>query len=256
MRIICLLLLSLSGFAQQNTELRRYTAPHAKQGVVVDPEYFYVITNDSIIKHERSTGNEVAHFHSPKLKHLNSGSIIDGKLYCAHSNYPEIPMWNSIEIFDPRTMRHIGSHSFGIGYGSCTWMVEHEGFYYVMFAHYGQENRKEPNRDVSWTQLVKYDKEWRRVGGWVLPPALIERCKPYSLSGGVILPTGALLCTHHHNQELYLLEFPEIGSELIWKTTIPSPIRGQAICTDPSDPSIVWGIDKEKREVIQTRMVR
>ena len=59
--------------------------------------------------------------------HLDSGVIVDGKLYCAHSNYPGIPMTSSIEVWDPSTLEHIESHSFGIFRGSCTWVDQLQG---------------------------------------------------------------------------------------------------------------------------------
>jgi hypothetical protein len=40
--------------------------------------------------------------------------VIDGKIYAAHSNYRFFPMTSSIEVWDARTMEHVGSHSIGI----------------------------------------------------------------------------------------------------------------------------------------------
>ncbi|GJM64010.1 hypothetical protein [Persicobacter diffluens] len=240
--------------AQSNTELKRYQAPEARQAVAADQDHFYVVDNAQIVKRQKTDGAEVSRWNEEGLHHMNSAVIKDGKLYCAHSNYPEIPMHSSIEIFDPKTMQHIDSHSFGIENGSCTWIDFHEGHYYVMFAHYANEGKMQTNRDVSWTQLVKYDTEWRRLEGWVLPQALVERVTPYSISGGIFMENGKILATHHHHEELYILSFPKMGSELVWEKTIPSPIRGQGIAFDESDPTILWGINKKTREVIKTKI--
>ena len=238
-----------------NVELARYKAPQAKQGVVANKKHFIVFSNDSMVKYDKATGQVVQAFYSDKLKHLNSGIIHKGKIYCAHSNYPAIPMWSSIEIWDEKTLQHIGNHSFGIENGSCTWMDIYQGHYYVMFAHYANPGKMEPGKDVSWSQLVKYDMNWRHVGAWVLPPALVQRLTPYSLSGGVITSTGQILCSPHHGKELYLLSFPDMGSALIWQQTIQTPIDGQAIALDTSEKDVLWGISRETREVIKTKII-
>jgi ribose 5-phosphate isomerase B len=41
----------------------------------------------------------------------NAGTVRDGSLYCAHSNFPRVPMASSVEIFDTGTMKHVGTHS-------------------------------------------------------------------------------------------------------------------------------------------------
>ena len=250
------LLFSYTIYAQQNTELKRYKAPQAKQGVVANKDYFIVFSNDSIVKHDKATGNIAGSFYSKNLKHLNSGVLKNGKLYCAHSNYPEVPMWSSIEIWEENTLEHIGSHSFGIDNGSCTWMDIYNNSYYVFFAHYATPGKMQLNRDVTWSQLVKYDSEWRKIEAWVLPPALVERLTPFSLSGGVITPEGDLLCSHHHNPELYLLAFPTEGCELVLKAIIPSPIPGQAIAFDTFEKGVLWGISRSTQEVIKTKFIR
>lgn len=253
--LLPLLLFNTLLLAQKSTEIVRYKAPQAKQGVVANKEYFIVFSNDSIVKHEKTTGNIVASVYNKTLKHLNSGVLKNGKIYCAHSNYPEIPMWSSIEIFDEQTLKHIESHSFGIENGSCTWMDIYDNHYYVMFAHYANPGKMETNKDVSWSQLVKYDMQWRRVEAWVLPSDLVQHLTPFSLSGGVIMPDGSILCTHHHYQELYQLTFPEMGSQLEWKKTIPTPIHGQAIAFDTFEKDVLWGINKETMEVIKTKLI-
>ncbi len=254
--LLPLLLLPSLFFAQKSVEIARYKAPQAKQGVVANKEHFIVFSNDSIVKYEKSTGKAIMSTYNKSLKHLNSGVLKNGKLYCAHSNYPEIPMWSSIEIFDEETLKHIGTHSFGIESGSCTWMDIYNGYYYVMFAHYANQGKMEINKDVSWSQLVKYDTEWRRVEAWVLPPELVKHLTPYSLSGGVFMPDGTILCTHHHHQELYALAFPEMGSELVWKATTPTSIHGQAIAFDTFEKDVLWGINKETMEVIKTKLTQ
>lgn len=241
-------------WAQTSIEVMRYKAPDARQGIAVDKEYFYAISNTRIVKRRKDNGEMVIAWEDERLHHLNAGVVRKGKLYCAHSNYPQIPMHSSIEIFDTKTLEHIESHSFGIEYGSCTWILFRDNAYYVMFVHYDGDNNRQKNRDVSWSQLVKFDKNWRRVNGWVLPEKLVQRVTPYSISGGAFTKKGKLVCTHHHFKELYVLALPEMGSELVWEQTIPSAIRGQGIAFDPHEQDILWGIDKSTREVIKTQL--
>lgn len=248
-------LLSYTSFSQQNIELKRYPAPQAKQGVVANKKYFIVFSNDSIVKYDKKTGKEVSSFYSNKLIHLNSGILRGNKLYCAHSNYPALPMWSSMEVWNIKTMKHIATHSFGIEYGSCTWIEKFKGSYYVMFAHYGTPGKMEPGKDVSWSQLVKFNKHWQKQEAWVLPQELIKKIEPFSLSGGVITKEGKILCSPHHNKELYLLEFPAQGAELVLSKTIATSINGQAIAWDTFEKDVLWGISRDTREVIKTKMV-
>ncbi|PWJ43984.1 hypothetical protein [Sediminitomix flava] len=247
--------MSLASSAQQNQEIKRYNAPDARQAVAADKEHIYVINNHKIVKRLKSDGSIVKIWEDERLHHMNSGIIFEGKLYCAHSNYPNIPMSSSIEIFDTETLEHIGSHSFGIAYGSATWIDQKDGEWYVMFAHYDKDSNRQTNRDVCWTQFVKFDQDWKRKGGWVLPKELSEKTTPYSISGGVFAENGKLITTHHHFKELYILSFPEMSSEMKWEKTIESPIRGQGIAFDTHEKNILWGIDKTSKEVIKTKFI-
>jgi len=258
MRVTIFLIIQLiaaSLIAQSNTEMHRFKAPDARQAVAANATYFFTINNNRIVKQNKLTGEIENEWEDTRLKHLNSGVIIGDKLYCAHSNYPQIPMHSSIEVFSTKTLAHIQSHSFGINHGSCTWIDQRDGYWYIMFVHYDGDKNRQTNRDVSWSQLIKYNSDWQQVEAWVLPPTLVERVSPYSISGGVFSSNGKLVCTHHHFKELYILSFPQMGSELVWETTIESPIRGQGIAFDTHEPEVLWGIDKSTREVIKTKYI-
>jgi hypothetical protein len=157
--------------ARKFQEFKRYLAAEARQAVAVDSSYFYAIGNSSVAKYDKQSGARLAGWECPEGKpliHLNSGVVVDGKLDCAHSNYPAVPMTGSIEIWDTRTMKHAGSHSFGIGVGSTTWADFHREHWYVGFAHY-QNKGAEPHRDPNWTTGVKFTQAWQRLEGWVFP---------------------------------------------------------------------------------------
>ena len=75
-------------------ELKRYEAPEARQAIAVDSDCFYAIGNSSVAKYSKESGARIAGWEcleGKPLIHLNSGVVLDGRLYCAHSNYPAFP---------------------------------------------------------------------------------------------------------------------------------------------------------------------
>jgi outer membrane protein assembly factor BamB len=238
--------------------MRRFKAPEANQAVAVDAAHFYAIGNHVVGKYEKRTGERVALWQceaGKPLNHLNSGVVREGVLYCAHSNYPGVPMVSSIETWETKTLRHSGSHSFGIFAGSATWIDFRAGHRYVTFAHYGNR-AAEPNRDPRWTTLIQFDAEWRQVQGWVYPEEVIAKLGQYSISGGVFAGDGKLFCTGHDNPEIYVLRFPEGGSTLALEETFAVPNQGQGIAMDASELGTLYAIDRAKGEVIVIRVRR
>jgi hypothetical protein len=236
----------------------RLAAPEARQAVAVDGAHIYVIGNQVIGKYDRQTARRVASWEGPEtgpIHHLNSGVVVDGRLYCAHSNYPEIPMTSSIEIWDAETLAHVGSHSFGVVGGSLTWIDRHDGFWWAGFAQYSDE-RAEPGRDPSWTQVVQLDEQWRRLQGWIFPREVVDRFRPMSNSGASWGPDGLLYCTGHDNHEVYALRLPESGSTLELVAVVPVASFGQGIAWDRSRGAgrELWGILKAQREVVLTHV--
>ncbi len=237
-------------------EIRRISAPEARQAVAAGADRLYAIDNHAIAQYDKATGRRLALYECEQGKpfiHLNSGVVRGDELHCAHSNYPVVPMLSSIEVWDARALRHLRSHSFGIAAGSATWVEFNRGFWYVTFAHYANR-AAEPGRDPRWTSLLQFDAEWRRLQGWVYPPELVARLGQYSISGGVFHPSGFLLCTGHDNPEIYVLGFPSGGSTLVLHDTIAAPIHGQGIALDPADATILYAIDRATREIIALRL--
>jgi hypothetical protein len=242
--------------ARRVEEVRRFPAAEANQAVAVDARHFYAIGNHQIGKYEKDTGKRVGEWQCPPGKpliHLNSGVVREGTLYCAHSNYPGLPMLSSIEMWDAATLKHKGSHSFGISVGSATWVDFARGRRYVTFAHYGNR-AAEPGRDPRWTLLVEFDTEWRRLQAWVYPEEVISRLGEFSISGGVFVEEDSIFCTGHDHPELYALGFPGGGSTLALRDTFACPMKGQGIAWDWSRPATLYGIDRASREVIVTRV--
>ncbi|MBO4339922.1 MAG: hypothetical protein J5835_00640 [Bacteroidales bacterium] len=239
--------------AQTYVPVRTYDAPEANQGVAVDASSFYAIGNSRITKYSRSGGSLATFTENDRrlIKHFDGGIVVGKKLYCSHSNFPGIPMASSIEVFDTKTLKHLESISFGIEYGSCTWIVPGKNCWFVCFAHYdknGESAGGEIIRDASWTQIIKFNRKWQKQCAWILPPELVEEIRPMSLSGGLLVD-GKLWCTGHDAQKVYVLEFPPYGTTLRWTGTIDIPFKGQGIAIDGRGH--LWGIDRKDKCVIE-----
>ncbi len=239
-------------------ELRRMPAPEAGQGVAADTDFLYAINNHTVAKYRKDTRERVALWEGGNggaVIHMNAGVVFEGRLYCAHSNYPAVPMLSSVEIFDVTTLKHLGAHSFGRTDGSFTWLDRRNGRWIACFVHYAKKGG-EPNRGPEWTQIVEFDDQWRRTRGWALPPDFVAHIaqRGYSMSGGAFGPGGYLYATGHDHPELYVLEFPDAGSSLKWIATIPITTEGQAFGWDPDKPEILYTIGRRAREVIVGRV--
>ena len=242
------------GVTQEAMVVRQYKVSEAKQAVSVDKDNFYVINNSTVHKYNKTDGKLTGSWNGEKegIKHLNSGVIIDGKMYSANSNYPEIPMASSVEIFDTKTMRHIDSRSFGISpHGSLTWIDQKDGFWYIGFAHYAGKEASE-GRDVRWTTLVKYTLSWQEVEAWVFPKNMIDVFTPKSNSGGSLGTDGKLYLTGHDKPELYIMSLPNSGYTLKYITTVSSAIHGQGVAIDHSvkNKVVIYGLNREANTVI------
>ena len=239
-------------------ETRRFPAPEARQGVAADDKYLYVISNYSLGKYHKDTGERVSGWECPKgepLTHLNAGIVRKGRLYCAHSNFPAVPMLSSVEIWDTATMKHVGNHSFGRTDGSLTWIDRRNGRWIACFVHYGNKGG-EPGRGPEWTRLVEFDDEWRGTGGWAVPADLMAQLgvRGFSVSGGAFGPGDHLYVTGHDDTALYVLALPEAGPTLKWIATIPITAQGQSFAWDPRDRTMLYTLSKQGREVIVGRV--
>ncbi len=233
------------------TELRRFKAAEANQGVAVDATYFYAITNSAIGKYRKDNGERVGGWQDEQgghIRHLNAGVVIDGKLYCAHSNFPSLPEQSSVEIWDTATMRHIDTHRFENPPGSLTWVVQRDGDWIACFAHYKKTS------DPALSRAVKFDSNWDPIATWKFPASLIERFAGNSSSGGAFGPEGHLFVTGHDAREMYVLDLPAGGGEGVWRTTIPTGTAGQAFAWDPNDEGVLYSIERKTKEVVISRI--
>jgi outer membrane protein assembly factor BamB len=237
----------------RHEELRRFPAAEAVQGVAVDETFFYAITNRAIGKYRKDTGERVARWEDApdgRLRHLNAGIVIDGKLHCAHSNFPKLPEESSIEVWDTATMRHLETIPLAKPPGSLTWVVPRDGHWFACFAHYRSTG------DPANSRLVKFDADWKPVAEWRFPARLIERFAGSSASGGAFGPGGFLFASGHDATELYRLELPVAGGEVRWLGTVPMSAAGQAFAWDPTGEGILYSIQRKTKEVIVSRVFR
>lgn len=236
-----------------HTEQKRFKADEAHQGVAVDADHFYAITNAAIGKYRKDTGERVGGWQGEKgghIKHLNAGLILDSRLYCAHSNYPEMPMKSSVEIFDPNTMQHLKSIDLSSVGGSLTWVDRRDGWWYACFAQYAKTG------DPSRTRVVRFDLNWQPAAEIRFPAEMVAKFGKNSSSGGSFGPDRHLFITGHDAQELYVLDLPIQGDEWKWQTAIPITAHGQAFAWDRSQPGIIYSIDRKTKEVIVSKLSR
>jgi hypothetical protein len=239
---------AVSGLAASTLrQIGEFAVPEANQGVGVDDRYFYAIDNQTIAKYDKKTGQPAGKWRGPKdgpIIHLDSAVVFDGKIFCAHSNYNEWPMTSSLEIWDSGTMQHIGNHSFGINWGSLTWVDFYNGHWWMGFANYDVPYgpNKTPYGHKAATQVIKLTADFKYAESWVLPKAVLEKFEAMSNSGGSWGPDGYLYLSGHDPAEIYKMRLPKAGSVLELVEIVPMNIRGQGIAWDRSDRGVIYGI--------------
>jgi hypothetical protein len=232
--------------------LRTYEAPEATQGVAADAQHFYAIDNSVLAKYDIRKGQRVDGWDGRShrlLRHLNSCIVLDGRLWCANSNYPETPMASSVEVFETTTLDHVESHSLGMtDEGSLTWVDRYRDGWLAGFAHYDERGGL-AFKDHTFSSVVAFDSTWRRTGGWLFPPTAMERMAPYAASGGAIGPDGYLYLLGHDRPEMYVVARPTMGPVLVHVATIDLDAEGQAFSWAQDGTRTVYAIDRRQRLV-------
>lgn len=218
---------------------------HATQAAAADGEFVYAISSTRVAKIDRATGKELA-VSTGQAHHLNSGFVWNGRLYCAHSNYPAKPHKSDLRVLDPKTMELTIDHVFPDPPGSLTWAVRRGEDWWCCFAHYDADNAK--------TVLVKYDAGWREQSRWTFPKDLVADWDSFSLSGGIWFGDD-LLATGHHKKVIYRLRLPKKGDVVEVVDVSPAPFAGQGIAIDPKTAGIV-GIDRDRLQVVFAKLRR
>ena len=238
---------SKSGAESVLQQIGEFAVPEANQGVGVDAKHFYAVDNQAIGKYDKTTGKLVKKWQGDKkgpFLHLDSARVRDGKIYAAHSNYPDWPMTSSLEIFDAETIEHMGTRSFGIQWGALNWVDWHDGHWWMTFANYDLPigPNKTPYGHKANTLMVKLTRDFRPAESWTFPKVLLDKFELMSNSGGSWGADGFLYLTGHDPAELYRARLPKAGSVLELVNTIPMNIRGQGIAWDRSQSGTIYGI--------------
>lgn len=235
------------------TDVARFPALEAGQGAAATVSHFYAIVNYVIGKYDRTTGAFVDRWVGERgglIAHLNSCRVEGEELQCANSNHPEVPMASSIEVFDTETLDHKWSKSLGLTEeGSLVWFDRYKEGWLAAFANYNDETGL-PYKPNTFSGIVLYDQEWRRMGGYGFPMSLFEKMAPQAASGGAIGEDGRLYVMGHDRPEMYVLDIPKMGPKLVHVATIAVPSAGQAFAFDPVDARRVWAINRPTREVL------
>lgn len=240
------------------TELKRWHIMEANQGVAVDAEHFYGIGNHALVKHRKDTGERVAEWFGPRagaIIHLNSGWLDGDRLVLSHSNFPQLPMASSLEIYDANSLQPLESHTLGMRLGSLTWAVRHQGSWWACFANYNDSGTT-PGFDQRWTHMARFDDNWQELQSWLFPPQVIATWGDSSCSGGDWGDDGLLYVTGHDAAQLHVLRLPKQGVTLEYVTTIDVPFEGQSWAWDRSAAGerVIYGISRARQEVIVARI--
>lgn len=235
--------------------LRTIPAAEANQGVAIGPHGIYAVSNWTIARYDVKSGQQITKWTGDQTRfpHINSCSIIRKELTCAASNFPAVPHSSSVEIFDPITLKHKRTISLGLGIGSLTWVEWHNGSWWGLYANYDNKGGEAP-RDHRHTVLVKFDSEWRRTESWSLPPSILNRVAPMSISGGGWGPDGNLWLSGHDLPELYVTQLPKGGSVLDHLQTVTMEAEGQAIDWDERKKGVLWGIQRKQRKLLEMKV--
>lgn len=223
-------------------ETGRLKSEHAAQAAAADRDTVYAVSSTTVAAYDRKTGKLLG-TSTGRAEHLNSAFVKDGKVYCAHSNYPKTPETSEVRVFDPATRKLDVFHDFKNPPGSLVWNVHDGKTWWCCFAHYGKDNAK--------TVLVRYADGFREEARWTFPKAVVDDWDGMSASGGV-WDGDTLLVTHHHWKVLYRLRVPREGRELELVEALTCPFPGQGIAADPLTGGLV-GIDRGARAVVFAR---
>jgi hypothetical protein len=224
------------------TATASFASPHATQAAAADEKWFYAVSNTTVAVHDRKTGKLLSTSTGP-AEHLNSAYLWDGKVYCAHSNYPKKPDQSDIRVFDPATGKLTVFHTFADPPGSLTWCLrgrDGKGWW-CCFAHYQTDNAK--------TVVAELTDEFTERRRWTFPKKVVADWDKMSASGAV-WDGDTLLVSHHHYPVLYRLRVPKAGGELELVEALTCPFPGQGIAVDPATPGGLVGIDRTKRTVV------
>ena len=235
--IVCLL---LNMMGQSINEVYDVTntfdnVQEAKQGIAVDNEYFYAISDKAIGKYNKKTGKIVLRWKSKKdITHLNGGFIDGNKLICVHNPTGK----NSIVTFDKNTLKKLSDKKINVD-GSLTWYYPYDNTNYGVLAYYKD--------NVNKTKFCKFDDDFNVVKSWSFPQKIIDDIKPWSISGGFI-KSGYVYASGHDKSVIYKFTMNDDKDVLTLFDTIDVVSSGQGIAFYNDD---LLTINRKNHQVIK-----
>ena len=195
------------------------------QGVNTDGKYIYIIFSHGITKIKNNKIIKQIFGY----QHLNSCFIINNKLYCTHN--PKYS--NSIEIFD-LDLNLIQSIKIKTK-GSLTWISYNNGWWGCL-AYYGKYVNK--------TRIIKFI-NWKITQKYKIDPKILNKIKPYSLSGGTWYK-NKLYLSGHDKPEIY-----KLNKLFMLDQIIKTNSYGQSFGIYNN---ILYGINRQTNKVVTTNI--
>jgi hypothetical protein len=157
-------------------------------------------------------------------------------------------MVSSIEVFDTGRMTHRRSIPLTGEFGSATWIDRADGGWWVTFANYAGKGGV-PGKGPEATRLVRFSTDWKVRRVYAFPAAVVSRWETMSSSGGVAVTPRVFVTTGHDRPELYVVELPKSGDELVLRAIVPIESAGQGISVDRARGTI-YSIQRPTGEVL------
>lgn len=242
-----------------------WSTENARQAVAVDDRFLYAIDNRRISKLDKLTGRSVRHWnasdYTSDIEHLNSGVVHKGRLYAAHSNWPNEPARNTIEVWRVDDLTHIESISLPYTDAWITWLDYYADHWWATLARYGpvalqtdlQRRQPQPVSEAQ-TRLILLSDDHLLQRSWSFPEPLLAEFAPMSNSGGSWSPDGKLWLTGHDQPCAYTVSVSAQQDTLVWRGTEPLPtIEGQGIAWDRSatPDRILYGVQRSSHQIVQ-----
>ncbi len=213
-------------------------APEATQAAAADERFVYAIANKVVAKYDRATGRLLERS-TGDATHLNTGYFLDGKMYCAHSNFPSKPEHSEIKVLDPAKMV----------------LLDGEGFWRQRWQpHLGRAGRRPLVGAISRSTAKRMPKPIspsstigaKSRGGFIRRGDQVVRREQRVVR---IWQDGRCWSPATTSARCSVLTVPEEGRVLRHVATVAAPFTGQGFATDPKTGGLI-GIDRAQRQII------
>ena len=103
---------------------------------------------------------------------------------------------------------------------------------------------------------MRFDRQWRRTGGWGFPGRGDRTVRARQLLGRLVgATTGGSIARATTVMRLYELALPRSRAAAPrLMRTIDVPITGQGFAWDRSEPGVLYGIDRPRQQVVVAKV--